>query len=77
MFWTTTGSPFDPRYMLPALVHDYLYRSHQSSKKDTDKLFLDLLKLQEVGFFTRQKMYYAVKFFGKKAWKNRGRDILK
>ena len=71
--WSTTGSPFLPEYLGPALVHDYLYRGHKDagghvSRKCADKLFRYLLKLNGVSRYQRNKMYLAVRVFGKFSW---------
>ena len=65
----TTGSNFDPEYMGPALVHDYLYqhkedRTRKVSRKEADLLFLECLKLNGVGWYTRKKMYWGVRAGG-------------
>lgn len=69
-FWTTTGSPFLPRYNRASLVHDWFYDNHKVSKKEADKAFRAFLKADGVGWYTRNKMYWAVRMFGKKAWNN-------
>lgn len=74
-FWITTGSNYNPDFILPGLLHDYLYYTGLVSKKKADDIFLIELKRSGVGFYTRYKMYYAVRFFGHKAWEqHRKRD---
>ncbi len=70
MLWMSTGSNYDPDFTLPGLVHDYMYHSGTYSKKLADQIFLNELKRENVSFYTRYKMYYAVKFFGGQAWEN-------
>ena len=41
--WQAIGTPFEPRFMVAAVFHDWLYHTHQVEKKDTDALFYRLL----------------------------------
>lgn len=75
VFWTTTGSPFTPKFVLPGLVHDFFYRTHKVTRQTADKHFKDLLLAQGVGVYTRNKMYWAVRLFGRKAWSDQGRSM--
>jgi len=81
VFWSTTGSPFNPDFSAASLIHDFGYKhgyiyiiEHGKqkflplSRKEHDKLFRDNLKIAGVGLYTRNKMYYGVRAGGWKAW---------
>ena len=75
--WITTGQPFDPEFMGPAIIHDYLYTEHWDRCRDVnrlevDKLFLETLKLNGLGWYRRTKMYRALRLpliGGARNWK--------
>ena len=69
-FWTTTGSPFMPQFERASIIHDWFYSNHKTSRKKADEIFLDILEEDGVGWYTRHKMYRAVRMFGGKAWRN-------
>ena len=55
-----------------AVIHDWLYRNGHKlgvSRKEADKVFLEVMKEQGVGFFKRQLMYRAVRSFGMFSYK--------
>lgn len=54
-----------------AVIHDWLYTAKMFSKKKSDTIFYEILLNQEVKARRARLMYYAVKFFGGKAWKNK------
>jgi len=58
------------RYGPAAIVHDWLYHTQQYSRKRCDEIFLEAMRVLEVGWLTRRCMYRAVRLFGRKAWKN-------
>ena len=68
IFWTIIGCPLDGKYSGSALIHDGLYGSHKTSKEIADKLFDEMLRDNGVGRFRRKLMYWAVKYFGSKAY---------
>lgn len=72
--WTTTGSPFMPTYLGPALIHDVLYGNHMDdnrevSRKEADIIFKKLLRRNGVSKYQTWKMFRAVRMFGGKPWK--------
>lgn len=80
---SSVSGSFDPQYVAPALIHDWCYIFHKCSNKDitrkqSDKLFKTLLKHNNVGWYTRGKMYNAVRMFGGFCWnKKESEDKLK
>jgi len=63
------GSPWSGKYPRAAVIHDWLCFSEgeilgsnqKLTKKESDQLFLEMLEFLGVGFFKRQRMYYAVR----------------
>lgn len=77
MFWGIIGSPFEGKYRKAALIHDGLYGSHWLTKKESDALFLEMMKVNGVSWLKRYTMYYAVKWFGNGAWNKPKKKIEK
>jgi hypothetical protein len=63
-------------YVLPAVVHDYLYWEHRCSRTQSDRLFLLAMQEQGVPYVKRSAMYEAVNGFGRAAWTENARDRL-
>ena len=76
-FWTSFHSPFHPKVVRAALVHDRLYVTHEVDKKEADLIFLELLEQDGVTRWRRKNMWRAVHLFGGRAWKNRSQYGLK
>lgn len=57
-------SPMDDQLMLPALLHDFLYRSEFYSRKESDCIFYDALRYQYVSIWKATLMYYTVRLAG-------------
>jgi hypothetical protein len=57
------------RYSGAAVVHDYLYQSHEGSRKFADLVFLEAMRELEVKWLKRRSMYRAVRMFGGGPWK--------
>ena len=49
------------RHMLPAIVHDYLCRKPDFSRKTADRVFLEAMRLKQVNPVRRRLMYWAVR----------------
>lgn len=64
--WYTTYSPFHPKVMTAALVHDYFCwrRFAWFDYEMAAELFDDLLKIHGAGDVKRKLMVRAVKWFG-------------
>ena len=69
--WPVIGSPFDPRFMAPALVHDRLYSTGELPRKKADKIFKKLLLANGVPDETAETMYSGVDWFGKSHYNER------
>ena len=59
---------FGDRAHREAVIHDYLYQSHITTKKIADKIFLEAMKVRKKNFFIRWCMYLGVVIGGKKAY---------
>lgn len=68
--WQLIGSPFNPRFMVAAVFHDWLYHTHQLDRTATDNLFYDLLRFNHVGSTKATLMRDAVQNFGGWYWNN-------
>lgn len=72
--WPLIGTPFQPRFMTAAVFHDWLYHTHQLTKKKTDRLFYDLLVASRVNVAKAALMLAAVEAFGDAYWQNDAED---
>ena len=55
-------SPFAGNHLKPAVLHDYLCVLERD-QRETDLLFLEVMRVNGVGWFKRVMMYQAVKMF--------------
>ena len=62
--WPIIGSPFDPRFMAPAVTHDRIYETGERPRKEADKLLRKLLIHNGVPEDLAQTMYYGVRIGG-------------
>ena len=63
--WPIIGSPFDPRFMAPALAHDKVYDTGELTRKQADQLFRKLLIHNGVDIERAETMYAGVQLFGR------------
>ena len=66
IFWRVIKSPFQPKFMAPALCHDWLYTENIPGvdKSLADDIFYHLLLLNGVKKTKAKLMHQAVKWFG-------------
>ena len=62
-------TPFEPRIRAAALVHDYLYATHQLTKKQSDQVYYDLLIFNGVKKWKACVSYKGLWVGGGKSWK--------
>jgi hypothetical protein len=63
-------SPMQSSYVYPAILHDYLYSGMINiTRVDADQIFYDALLFEGASGYTANKMWLAVRLFGKKAFK--------
>ncbi len=60
--------PKDGSWTQAAVLHDYLYKSHIKSRKESDEIFLEAMGVLKVPDWKRYAMFYAVRLFGTPAW---------
>lgn len=66
--WTLIYTPFHPDMMLPALIHDYLYKTHETDRDTADSIFYYLLIENGVEKITAEVMHAAVRIGGGSHW---------
>ena len=67
--WTVLGyTPFHPRLMRGACVHDDLYHRRVGSRREADELFERMIVADGVSISHAQLMYAAVRQFGSLTW---------
>ena len=64
LFWILI--PPTGRYSKATVIHDWLYTSHQVSRKDADGIFRRILRESGVAKWRRFTMYWAVRLFGRR-----------
>jgi len=57
------------RYGKAAVIHDYCYRKGLFTRKRSDKIFYEAMKVLKVPYWKRCAMYRAVRLFGSRAYK--------
>jgi hypothetical protein len=72
--WQIIGTPFNPRFMIASVFHDWLYHTHQVPRAAADKLHYDILKEDGVIEWKAAAMNYAVRRFGEPYWANKTSD---
>ena len=75
LLWPVIGSPFDPRFVRAALIHDWLYSSHLIDRKTADKAFKAVLLEDGVSDWRASAMYSAVRAGGLYAWDDSPEDV--
>ncbi|KKM63235.1 hypothetical protein LCGC14_1513520 [marine sediment metagenome] len=66
LFWRVV--PPWGKYSPAAVVHDFLYATGETTRKEADKIFLKYMKLLGVKPWRRKIMYRAVRMGGSFAW---------
>lgn len=74
LLWPVIGSPFDPAFMQPALLHDWLYSSHLVTRREADVAFREQLVVNGVTDFRADLMFRAVRLAGWAAWRDTPQD---
>ena len=69
--WPIIGSPFEPRFMAPSLVHDYGYEFGIMPREDLDKIFKKLLLHNGVDEDRAESMYVGVRIGGRSHYNHR------
>ncbi len=69
VFWIAFYSPYDPKVIKAALVHDFLYDTHEVSRKEADQVFKSFLEEKGVPRPRAFLMWLAVRMFGWIGWR--------
>jgi Protein of unknown function (DUF1353) len=74
-FWDAVYTPFTPKVMRGALVHDWLYYTHHVqkepvSRKIADDIFKKALVEDGIESLKATMIYLAVRFWGRFHWEN-------
>ena len=69
--------PATGKYREPSAIHDYLYASGITTRLESDKIFLHLMKEAGVPKWKRYIMYWAVRLFGSNHWEHINGDYLR
>ena len=72
--WSFGFSPMTGGYQRSACLHDALYASEYFDRDVCDKLFLEAMESEGVGYMKRYAMYYAVRAFGWMVWKEHKKE---
>jgi len=59
----------------PAIVHDYLYVKQPRTRKESDDIFLEAMKVVGVPWLRRTLMYSAVRLGGGIPWRKRSKAL--
>jgi hypothetical protein len=68
IFLSLAGAPFDPRYLLAAVIHDAAYASQALPRSVCDQLFLDMMCAEDVTWIIRNVFWAAVRAGGWYVW---------
>lgn len=87
-FWQLTFSPFDPRILGPAAIHDWLYTCKSVPKDAADRTLFEYLRkncesekkspnilIKNIPTIRPVVVESGVKFFGASAWKDSDVDL--
>jgi len=72
LFWNIFP-PNGGRYDRAACLHDWLYATHIYTKSESDYIFYIAMLDDKTPKWKAKLFYWAVKLFGKSAWKNGGK----
>jgi|GEM_PF-1952817 len=72
--YNLVGTPFNPKHMTAAVVHDWLYYSHEIERKHADRLFYQMLRDAGVGKVRAVLMRETVEAMGRFYWANDDKD---
>ena len=72
--WSLGLSPMGGGYDKSACLHDALYAGEIFERETCDKLFLEAMESEGVGYFKRHAMYWAVRSFGWMVWRNHKKE---
>jgi hypothetical protein len=57
------------KYTKAAVLHDYLYQTHECTRQFADRVFEEAMIVFNTPVWKARLMYYAIRLFGWLAWK--------
>ncbi len=69
IFWSIIGSPTG-KYTGASVIHDYCYYKGMYTRKRSDQIFLEAMKVLKVSWWKRYSMYFAVRIGAGIPWRN-------
>ena len=72
LLWSFGLKP-EGAYTYAAVIHDFLYWTQTTSRKDADQIFLYAMEDSKVNKNLRESIYKTVRLFGGNAWQNNKR----
>lgn len=73
--WSKISTPFNPKIMHAAVIHDWVYYNHQMSRKQADRLFVHMLKESGFDWGKRVVVHGVLRTFGGRHWNNSDKYI--
>lgn len=73
IFWNI--APKWGRYGKSAIIHDYLYCTHERSRKEADDIFYEAMLVSKVPKWKAKIMYWCVRLFGQKSYTNNNKTF--
>lgn len=70
LFWRVLTSPYQPRILRAACIHDYLYRTNLVSRKVADLKFRQVLINDGTDKESAETMYVGLRLGGKSAYRS-------
>jgi hypothetical protein len=69
-WWFRWAIPTTGKHSIAALAHDYLYDKRVGTRKQADKIFLNIMIQYQVNVIVAHMMYFGVRLGGKKWWRD-------
>lgn len=66
--------PYWGKYGKAAIIHDYLYQTKPTTRKEADRIFLEAMIIAGTSPKRAYLMYLGVRLFGWLAWKGESRN---
>ena len=73
--WPIIGSPYNPKLMEAAIVHDWLFYVHILNRNDTNRNFYNMLLNAGMNKRKAKIMWISVQYFGYCRWANDELDL--
>ena len=74
-FYSLIGGRWTGKYVEASIIHDFLYFKQIYSRRKSDLIFLEAMKVLKVSRWKRKVMYYAVRGGAYFIWKRRVKQL--